>query len=184
MAALSTSRQPLEILRHILTGWLPLLILFFAQAAAAQGAEEYALKAAFIHNFTFFIEWPSKALPQQEGFFSVCLWKSDPSGGIFGVFEERHYKELPIRVVRVNSIQEIVSKPCHILFVPDPSKDAQQLKELADAPVLTVCDLPSPECIIELHLVERKVRFKIRHQKAKQASLVVRAQLLQLGLQE
>lgn len=185
MAALPSLRHILSSRSHIFIGWFAASILSLPRVTFAQaGAEEYALKAAFIHNFTFFIEWPSTVLPKEIGFFNVCLWKSDPSRGVFDVFEERSYKEVPFRLAKVSTTSEVLRAPCHILFIPNATKELGVAAELATRPVLTVCDRPAPECIIELLLVERKVRFKIRNEKAKRASIVVRAQLLNLALPE
>lgn len=44
--------------------------------AAANEEEEYALKSAFLYNFSLFATWPEQNLTQ----FNLCIYGQDPFG--------------------------------------------------------------------------------------------------------
>src|SRR5580704_16548614 len=50
--------------------------------ALAQPALEYEVKAAFLLNFTKFIEWPATAFADAESPFALCILGKDPFGRV------------------------------------------------------------------------------------------------------
>src|SRR5579883_1484108 len=46
----------------------------------AQGPTEYDVKAAFLLNFTKFIEWPESAFESASAPFRICIAGEDPFG--------------------------------------------------------------------------------------------------------
>lgn len=57
-----------------------LFLLIFALQAAGQRASEYQLKAAFVYNFTKFIDWPGESVRSLT--FKFVCWgriRSAPS---------------------------------------------------------------------------------------------------------
>ena len=56
-----------------------LLALYRAVVAADRPPQEYEVKAAFLLNFTKFIEWPSAP---SESTFTICIFGDDPFGPI------------------------------------------------------------------------------------------------------
>ncbi len=48
-------------------------------AARAQ-APEYEVKAAFLYNFTKFVEWPPSAFAEGNGALRICVLGEDPFG--------------------------------------------------------------------------------------------------------
>lgn len=55
-----------------------LLLLMFALQAAGQRASEYQLKAAFVYNFTKFIDWPGESVRGLT--FQICVLGQNPFG--------------------------------------------------------------------------------------------------------
>ena len=60
---------------------LPLLLLLAVPGLlGAQTASEYDIKAAFLYNFTKFVDWPAAAFPDPNT-LKVCVLGDDPFGG-------------------------------------------------------------------------------------------------------
>src|ERR1051326_9122232 len=58
-----------------------LVLLTISLTAFGQSIDEYQVKAAFLFNFTKFVEWPNLG----SGYtFSICLLGDDPFGGALG----------------------------------------------------------------------------------------------------
>ena len=55
-----------------------LFLLIFALQAAGQRASEYQLKAAFVYNFTKFIDWPGESVRSLT--FQICVLGQNPFG--------------------------------------------------------------------------------------------------------
>lgn len=161
------------------------MVLFLSDPSrASDGDEEYTLKAAFLYNFSFFIDWPLIVAPSKDENFKLCLWRRDPSDGDFETLNHRRFREGAVELLTVVTMEQVLDKRCHTLFIPARSGETSELGKLAEKPVLTVCDRPLPLCIIEFQLVERKIRFKIYNGRASRAHLVLRSQLLSLALPE
>src|SRR5690606_24273145 len=47
-------------------------------SAAAAGAREYGVKAAFVYNFTKFIEWPAECFDSSDSAFVIAVADSTP----------------------------------------------------------------------------------------------------------
>ena len=48
--------------------------------APAQTAAEYDVKAAFLYNFTKFVDWPPASFPDPNS-LKICVLGDDPFGG-------------------------------------------------------------------------------------------------------
>jgi hypothetical protein len=112
------------------------VVLLLAEISLAQIADEYAVKAAFIYNFTKFIEWPGAAGTSP---FSICILGDDP----FEAAIERQTKGKtangrPFQVRRLRDAAE--AKQCQIVFVRETemSKVAKLIDATKGTPVLTV----------------------------------------------
>jgi hypothetical protein len=116
--------------RFLVVVWL------LAQISLAQIADEYEVKAAFLYNFTKFIEWPSAA---SSSSFAICILGDDP----FEAAIERQTKGKtangrPFQVRRLRDAAE--AKQCQIVFVRagEMSKVAKLIDATRGGPVLTV----------------------------------------------
>ncbi|HEX2163686.1 MAG TPA: YfiR family protein, partial [Thermoanaerobaculia bacterium] len=52
--------------------------------AAGQPVGEYEVKAAFLFNFTKFVEWPAEAFAGRDAPFRICVVGRDPFDGALG----------------------------------------------------------------------------------------------------
>ncbi len=53
----------------------------FISASLSQTATEYQVKAAFLYNFTKFIEWPATSFSGPSDPFTLCVYGTNPFGG-------------------------------------------------------------------------------------------------------
>ncbi|HSF41265.1 MAG TPA: YfiR family protein, partial [Thermoanaerobaculia bacterium] len=96
---------------------LVLLLLAFPAGAGAQEAAslEYGVKAAFLYNFTKFVEWPASAFPDR-GSLRLCVFGDDPFGkSLQTVVEGEQVQGRPITLLRIDSLGD--PRLCHILFL-------------------------------------------------------------------
>ncbi len=85
-------------LSSLLVGLSLTLTAPFVLAANADNAQEYRLKAAFIYNFSQFIEWPANSFPQPDSPFTICVVGDDPFGDALLALQKRSYQGHPIVV--------------------------------------------------------------------------------------
>jgi YfiR/HmsC-like len=118
--------------------WLVLGLLITAGTTGfAQSVEEYDVKAAFLFNFTKFIEWPPS--DRSSGNFIIGIFGDDPFGHV--IDEQTRGKTVNGRQIEIRRLKDPAeAKDCHIVFVT--STDKKKNQELLDAtnrsPVLTV----------------------------------------------
>lgn len=147
---------------------------------------EYQVKAAYLYNFSRFIEWPVQRASEKAAPFAVCVLGKDPFGPILDTTLSGE------GIGGTNMIAKRVSKPqealaCRILFVGASEED--HLKEilavLGKASVLTVSDIPrfsQRGGMIEFVLEGDKVRFEVNLTNATDAGLNVSSDLLKVAV--
>jgi hypothetical protein len=161
----------------------------FSSPLTGQPAQpgENAIKAAFLYNFTKFIEWPSQAFADASSPFRVCVY-ADPS------FREQLRLSLLNEHVRDRSIevQELENggdlKGCHMVYFGAGHLDrsARQLPALKQAPVLTVGEgrrFLDQGGLIAFEVEGNRVRFDISRSRAETAGLILSSKLLRVARQ-
>jgi hypothetical protein len=162
-----------------------LLALTFVSAAlvtmAAQDVTlEYRVKAAYLFNFTKFVEWPASAL-ESNGRFEICLAETNPFGPVLAstlVGESAAGRMLAVRVVR-----DTVDG-CHVLFIPRAVTAAPYLRRTVGRPTLTVGESPDflqQGGMINLIVDAGKVRFEIDQEVVMRHQLTISSRLLRLA---
>jgi hypothetical protein len=160
--------------------WLVACALARPQVAAP----EYEVKAAFLTKFPQFVEWPPAAWDGRST-LDVCVLRPHPFGDALGrLGDGETVFGRPLRIRQVARAHPLAS--CHVLFVPSSSEAATRdvLRAVAGHPVLTVGDRPGfleAGGIINLGVVDGKVRFEINAQVAADAGLRLSSQLLRLA---
>ncbi len=159
------------------------LLLAVPGAAPAQTAPEYDVKAAFLYNFTKFVDWPPGAFPDPNS-LRICVLGDDPFGGSLQAVAGEQVANHKLTVTRMDTI----SRPggCQILFISrsEESRLPQILAAIKSSPVLTVGDtkgLVDKGVIINFTLDGSKVRFEINTESADRAGLRISSKLLQLA---
>jgi hypothetical protein len=170
----------LRILRALVLG-----ALFIGPVThAADRSLEYAVKAAFLHKFSFFVEWPANTFETDTSPFTLCVVGPDPFGGrieeaVSGQTVGRH----PIVLHRIDKAEP--SSTCHTMFVSGSSNQstAEALRAVTGRPVLTVTDsaLGSTAGIIHFVIVDGRVSFDIDNVAAARNGVVISSKLLALA---
>lgn len=165
---------------------LAVLAALFTSAANAAVPAEYQVKAAFLFNFTQFVEWPAGAFASADAPFVICIVGDDPFGQALDQIVEgeavgRH------RIV-VRRVSDALNLPaCHLVFLSrslQKNVDAVLDRVGTDASVLTVSDIEKFVArggAIGLFLDRNHVRFEIGVKAAESQHLKLSSQLLSLG---
>ncbi|HEX9782982.1 MAG TPA: YfiR family protein [Opitutaceae bacterium] len=143
---------------------------------------EYDVKAAFVYNFTQFVEWLSAAFPEPDTPFVIGVLGNDPFGGMLdALVDQETVKGRRLVVERYRTIEEI--QRCHILFISraDASRARARLPELASRHILTVGDAEGFERqggVIGFVSERDRIRVRINLEAARTADLTISSKLL------
>ena len=140
--------------------------------------------AAFVYRFPQFIEWPPSALEGRET-LDICVAEPDPFGtALIGLTkgEERDGRRITTR--RISSPRMV--EGCQVLFLSSVVSRASAFLEAAEGrPVLTIGESPDfldRGGIINLLVVDHRIRFEIDADAATRAGLQLSSQLLGLAV--
>jgi hypothetical protein len=152
-------------------------------AAQVASVDEGDIKAAFLYNFTKYIEWPHGALDAGE--FRICVmgegtFVTNLEGIIAGESIDGH----PVAVRRPTSAEE--ARSCHILFLEDfePERAHALIGSLKHAAILTVGDTPdflASGGMIGFVREGGRMRFDVDTAAAQRAGLSVSSRLLRVA---
>ena len=156
-----------------------------ADAAAAAPAREYEIKAAFLYNFTKFVDWPARTFASADAPIVIGVLGDSPCvPALERLIKDRKVNGRTIVVRRIASAAE--AKVTQLLFVG--SAQEAQFAGLEPAieslPVLTVGESPGFETLggaIDFVPQGDKIRFEINIDAAEHAGLKISAQLQKLA---
>lgn len=159
--------------------------LALAPPARAEGALEYAVKAAYLYKFAPFVDWPSSAFAAPTSPFTVCVFGEDPFGG--ALEEAVRGQSVVGRRVLVRRLGQVSGDPgCQVLYVGRSSRQppAEVLRILRGAPVLTVTDEAQGVSggIVQFVLRGGHVRFALDAEQARVSGLGLSSKLLALAV--
>ena len=165
-------------------------LLLTALCAARMGSgektpSEYEVKAAFLHTFAQFTEWPPESFASPNAPLIIGIVGDYPFGRIL----DDALKEEPIhgRTTVVRRMERGESlRSCHVVFVSSSERRQlpQILAEIKGANVLTVSEIDRFGYfggIITLSMEGPRVRFEINLKAAEQARLKISSKLLKLA---
>jgi hypothetical protein len=166
-----------------------LLVVFFAasllgvETARAEVAKEYRVKAAFLYNFTKFVEWQPDRFAGVDSPIVIGVLGNQPFGDeLEKVVRERRVNGRSIKIVLLRSIDD--AEAVHVLFVPS-SEERRFHAARRDFPgVLTVGEserFADEFGVINFTVASDKVRFEINADAADRAGLKISAQLQKLA---
>lgn len=145
---------------------------------------EYSVKAAFLYNFTKFVEWPASAF-EERGSLRLCVLGEDPFGkSLRTVVEGEQVQGRPITLLRIDSLGD--PRSCHILFLArsEAERLPAVLAAVRGAPVLTVSEAPGAldkGVGVNFVLKDGKVRFEIHQTAVEGNGLKISSKLLRLA---
>ena len=135
---------------------------------------EYQVKAAYLLNFTKFIEWPAS---DSGGPFTICVAGPDPFGTVLNhVVEGETVNGRRIVVRRLDADEEAPS--CQMLYTGGAQPPS------ADPGVLTVGEgeaFVKKGGIIGFVIENRRVRFDINQRAAHRAGIALSSKLLSVA---
>jgi hypothetical protein len=165
------------------------IILLFSpcgtSVAQTNQLSEYQIKAAYLLNFTRFVEWPTNAFPKTNSSFVIGVAGINPFGDeLQRVFANQDVVGHRFEIRDVTRVSE--ARECHLLFVCRSERRHvdEILGGLAQRPVLTVSDIDrfnQDGGIVRLFMEGRKVRFEINDAQARRNGLKISSKLLSLA---
>jgi hypothetical protein len=142
---------------------------------------EYSVKAAFLLNFTKFVDWPQTAFVDGEAPFHICIYGPDPFGRVLHDVV-RGETAMGRRLVIRHISQPASPRTCQIVFIAGASRE--RIAEVAGPGVLTVGegdrfvrDGGAIAFIVDKH----RVRFDISQSAAETAGLKLSSKLLSVA---
>lgn len=147
---------------------------------------EYAVKAAVLYKFSFFVEWPAAAFVSPTSPFRLCIVGEDPFGSTLDkAVNGQKVGTRPIEVRRLKTAGQ--DSGCQILYigVSEAPRLGQIIETLRGSSVLTVSDGRAPGTaagIIHFVIKDDRVRFDINDEAAAQNGLVISSKLMSLAL--
>ena len=144
---------------------------------------EYRVKAAYLLNFTRYVEWPTP--PASNSRLSICVMGTDPFGRILdATVAGRTVQGRPLEVRRVQSAPE--ARGCEVVFISREKwrRDPEGLKALADAGSLTVGEseqFARSGGVIGFVIRDETVRFVINAAARDRAGLRISSRMLSLA---
>lgn len=157
-----------------------LLLSFSPSVTGAEAVPEYAMKAAFLYNFSLFTEWPELS----GNTFNMCIFGHPALAYALDTIEGKQVYNRPITVSYLTNLDNL--KNCQILYL-DASESVgveKILGKISASPVLTVTD--SPEVMqhgfmIGMLIENRRIVFEINQQAVQRAHLNISSKLLRLA---
>ena len=159
-------------------------LLFRASAATAQDVTESSLKAAFIHNFVKFTEWPPEVLPPAAP-LAACVLADTAFSEVLGNYVKGH----PVDghdIVVSNIAADSKTRACHLLYVSGITarQASQVVAGLNAAPVLTLGDVDEFARVggmAQLYVENGRIRFRINLDNTTRCRLRFSSRLLALA---
>lgn len=146
---------------------------------------EARVKAAFVYNFTKFVQWPPHAwqnVPANR--FTVGILGHNTFGEEIWGIQGKDVRGRTIEVRLFKSLSEL--EPCPLLFISRSEADQleQILARIKEQAVLTVGDSAGflqRGGMIKLQKIDQKIRFAINLAAAQAAGLQISSKLLKLA---
>jgi hypothetical protein len=145
---------------------------------------EYEVKAAFLYNFSKFIEWPDKASSYYSGSFNMCVFGEGPLANALESIQDETIGQKKLVMKHVNALQQ--AKNCHVLFIGSSEGEnlEQIIRALKGMNILLVGDTEGyaqKGVLINFYIEQNKVRFEINVDAVKRSGLRISSKLLNLA---
>ncbi len=171
-------------LAGLLLGFAPMI--FTALAGAGEAAtREYQLKAAFLYNFTKFVEWPAASFSSDDSPIVIGAYCPDPfTSELARIVAGRRVFNRSVRARRLEAPED--ARQVHVVFVcaAEEARLPAVDKAIGSRAVLTVGETELSErlgSIIKFVPEDDKIRFEINIRAAERANLKLSAQLQKLA---
>jgi hypothetical protein len=160
---------------------LPVFFCFFSVHRQKEKVEEYNLKAAFIYNFTKYIEWSAST---DNEFIIGIIGSSQINDPLVEVVKTETVNNKKIIIRQFSKVEDISS--CHILFIPRnsalPLADILTKVEKGTLVVSEKSGYASKGTAINFVVVDNKLKFEANVNAINAAGLTASSQLLKLAI--
>lgn len=164
------------------TGFLILFIVLANTVFSQTVAGEATLKAAFIYNFTKYIEW--KAEDMQSDFVIGVIGNSPVIGPLREISKTNKAKNRRIVIRYFDKPEDIVS--CNLLFIPrSRGHTLESILEYTTRGILTISEEPGfakAGTALNFITVGNKLKFEANLDVINEAGLSASSQLLKLAV--
>ncbi|HKC68067.1 MAG TPA: YfiR family protein [Bacteroidia bacterium] len=153
--------------------------------SAQIATREYQVKAAFVFNFTQFVEWSSQSFTTPQTSAVIGILGKDPFGNylqetITGETINKH----PLVIQHFNSVDDVNN--CQVLFINISDKNQLRaiLQKLKGKNILTISDVngfAKMGGIVRLYTKDDKINIQINLEAAKEENLLISSKLLKLA---
>ena len=166
--------------------WCGLLLMgVCASALPAQISKEYQLKAAFLFNFTKFVEWPAARFAGAESPIVIAVVGRNPFGDeLEKIVRDRTVNGRRLVIVHLDTADEALQVHAVFIAVGEEPLVEKQIGPLIDAGVLVVGEserLAALGGAVTFKTADDKVRFEINIASAEQSRVKISSQLLKLA---
>jgi len=164
---------------------LGLLASGAARADSVHASREYEIKAAYLYNFTKFVEWPQQALAAGAPLVLGAFCDDSFTTTLSEVVKGREVNGHHIEVRRLFSAEEARTVQVAFVCAAYDGKYAGMKTVTTGLPVLTVGETPESEskgAAITFVLDDDKVRFAVNTEPAERVGLKISAQLQKLAV--
>jgi hypothetical protein len=185
MALLSPGPGTLLVARWLVALGCTAAPVLPARAQTSPAAPEQAVKAAYLLNFTRYVDWPAGTFADADAPVNLCVLGENAFGGVVRQsVQGRRSRGRPIRVLEPDAPAQ--TGDCHIAFVAGRSREARAwLAALRHSPTLTVGDGPEFLGIggmVAFVLVDETLRFEIDAGAVRHAGLQISSRVLALAM--
>jgi YfiR/HmsC-like len=166
-----------------------LIVIFFLNPfllfnyGAKQGAKEYVAKAAFIYNFTKFVEWEKESVGPT--FVIGVIGESDIYKPLRSVAETKKVSNKKIEVLKFEDLTELST--CQILFVPEGTSQ-KKLQECISSKftkkTLVITEKRGSLSYgsgINFLMIDNRIKFEVNIGALNRANIKASSQLLKLA---
>jgi hypothetical protein len=186
MSSFALSSPGFRIFRLSILVVILCLFSLMAQPITVQAQQAGQVKAAFLFNFVKFVEWPPGTFTSDQAAIILGFSERDPLAESLGALQGKVVQGRRLELRRYRGPEDLRS--CQIFFASasEKSRLPQILSSLQNSPVLTVTDevdnFAKLGAIINLIVVEDKIRFEISLINARRSGLKISSQLLKLAI--
>jgi len=163
-----------------------LLLAGTIPVSAADATPEYQVKAAFLLNFSRFVEWPPTAFASANDPFVIGIFGKDPFGAALDqIAAGKTINGRTLLIRRVSNLNELRS--CNLVFFPasDERGSTERVRVLAGLSILTIGEMSEfaeRGGMINFVVKDGHVRFEVNPSAAERGHLKVSSKLLQLAI--
>jgi hypothetical protein len=173
--------------RAFAAGILCIGAILRAHPAAQRQNDENSIKAAFLYNFTKFVDWPESAFPGSGAPFTMCVFANDGfRQELEAIMRGEQVRGRMVTVAVPDAADDL--KSCHVVYfgADEGDRAAKWLPAVRQVPILTVGEgrrFIDQGGQIAFTLEDDRVRFDISKRAADAAGLNVSSKLLRVARQ-